>query len=286
MGPICLDEAANRARIGRTGRLPFTRGLIMPLPIALQLYTIRNILEQDFAGGLRKVAQIGYQNVEVASLGEHSPKDVRRMCDDIGLTIVAWHTPLDAIDSDLDPLILATEALGCRYVVIAYLPSELRTRAGYTQVARTLDRVGRGVAQAGQTLCYHHHSFEWESLPGATGADDARGIDILLNQTDRAHVQVELDLYWVQHAGDDPLAWMNRLSGRVPLLHVKDMADAPDHHFCEVGTGIVDIPWAVAQAQRYGIKHLIVEQDANWIDGDALASARMSYENLKRLVGV
>lgn len=253
------------------------------LPIALQLYTVRDRLRADLEGGLRQVAEAGYERVELADLFDLTPDAMRQACDRAGLSIVGWHTPLEALDTDMDPLLLATEALGCGYIVVPWIPPDMRDRAGYLATADRLNRLGVAATEAGLTLCYHHHSFEWEPLPGATGTDDARGIDILVNETDERYVQFELDLYWIAHARDEPMNWLERLAGRVPLLHVKDMAPGGDQRFCEVGTGVIEIDAAVQEAARCGVRHLIVEQDADWIGGDPFTSARLSLENLRRM---
>jgi len=252
----------------------------MSLPIGLQLYTVRTKLAEDFEGTLQTVADIGYRNVEFAGLYDRSPAEVKSICDKLGLTAVSSHTPIDALKADLQSQIDAAKTLGYKYIVVPFLPDALRNKAGYEQVAADMNAAGAKLAEQGLYLCYHNHSFEF--LPNE---DRSRGMDILFDTTDAKHVGSELDVYWVQHGRDNPLDWMDKLKGRVPLLHIKDMADTPDRGFAEVGTGTVDIEGVVAKGPGVGAEYLLVEQDAGWINDDPIASVRLSFENLTRITG-
>jgi len=252
----------------------------MALPIALQLYTIRDVLAKDFEGGLKAVAKMGYKYVEFAGFYDHKPADVRKLIDGLGLTAISSHTGIDGIESGLAGVIDAAKTIGYRHVVVPYLPNTFWSPKGYAQTARRFTKAGRALAKAGLSFAYHNHSFEFHRLKGGV-----RGMDIIYDTTDRKVVNAELDVFWVWHGNDCPVAWMKKLAKRVPLLHIKDMSDKPDRSFTEVGTGIVDLKAVVKAAPKAGVEYLIVEQDGNWIDGDPLKSVAISLKNLKRIAG-
>ena len=123
------------------------------------------------------------------------------------------------------------------------------------------------------TLCYHNHDFEFKPLDNGQ-----LGEDILLENTDPSLVKAEVDTYWVLKAGHDPVAFLQKHSGRVPLIHIKDM-DPADESFAPVGTGKLPLDELVAIAPEVGAEYLIVEQDV--CKGPAIEAVTLSYNNLK-----
>jgi len=242
----------------------------MALLIGLQLYTVRDVLAEDLDAGLAQVASIGYRYVELAGLHGQAPGHFRELLDKHGLTAIASHDPLDDLLNDLPAVIERAKTLGNRYIVCPYLDDTQRD-AGYRKLSRQLGEVAGKLSSAGLTLCYHNHDFEW--LPAEDGK---RGIDLLYNGTD---LSAELDIYWVARAGDDPLDWIRNLSGRLPILHMKDMHNTPGKGFAEIGTGTIDFPAIIEAAESHGVKYLIVEQDSNWATSP-MDSARVGLENL------
>lgn len=237
----------------------------MPLPIGLQLYTVRDELARDTDAALAQVASIGYKHVELAGLHGKTPAEFRELLDKHGLAAVSSHEPIDDVQAAID----RAKILGHQFVVCPYLDES--QRQSYTPLAARLLDAAAKLKEHGLTVCYHNHDFEW--LPADGGK---RGIDILFDGTD---LNSELDVYWVAKAGDKPVDWINKLAGRLPLLHMKDMADSPDQGFAEVGTGIIDFNAILEAAKSAGVKHLIVEQDSNW-KVSPMESARVGLENL------
>ncbi|MEX2389417.1 MAG: sugar phosphate isomerase/epimerase [Phycisphaeraceae bacterium] len=249
----------------------------MSLPIALQLYTIRDAMKADFEGALKQVADMGYQYVELAGLAGRTPEQAKAVLDELGLKAIASHEGIDRLKDDLDGAIKQATTFGYDLLVCPYIGEEYRTAEGYTRAANILADAAAKAKPAGMTVCYHNHAFEFEPIDGGNGmtilAEQAKG------------VQFELDLFWVVRGGEDPFAWMRKLAGRLPVLHVKDMSDGEKPDFAEVGTGVLALEAMVAEGPTHGVRYLVVEQDGNWIDGDPLASARIGYENLSAWVG-
>jgi sugar phosphate isomerase/epimerase len=252
----------------------------MALPIGLQLYTVRDVLAKDFDAGMKQVADAGYRHVELAGLYGRTPEQAKALCDKLGLAVLGTHASVDAIRDKPAEAIEQARLFGYKYVTVSSMPADLRTSAaGYRDGAKRLQEAGRLLKDAGLTLCYHNHSFEWQAYENGI-----RGIDIIFQDSDPTLVHSQLDVYWAQHGGDDPLDWMYKLSGRVPLLHIKDMDNTADRNFTEVGTGILDMQAIVNNAAGVGAKYLIVEQDRNWKGNDPIASVKISFDNLSRMV--
>ena len=249
----------------------------MTLPIALPLYTVRGPRAQDTDAALAQIARIGYQYVELAGLHDKTPEQFKQLLDKHGLTAIASHEGIDGLLGDLPAVIHRARVFGYDFVICPYLDETQRNN--YVALAGQLAEVAGKLAGVGLTLCYHNHDFEWQ-----VAEDGRRGIDILFDTPGGAGagnppLGSELDVYWVAKAGDNPIDWMRKLTGRLPLLHLKDMADTPDKGFAEVGTGVIDFDAILNAAEACGVKYLIVEQDSNWKDSP-MESARVGLENL------
>jgi sugar phosphate isomerase/epimerase len=136
-----------------------------------------------------------------------------------------------------------------------------------------MNELGAKLKEAGFQLCYHNHSFEFQKF------DDVTGMEIFYGTADAALVGAEVDVYWVQHGGEDPVAFLNRYKGRTPLIHLKDMAKDESRSFAEVGEGILDMGAIVSTAEANGAKWFIVEQDT--CPGNPMDSVKLSYKNIK-----
>lgn len=247
------------------------------IPVALQLYTVRDRTKTDFAGTVKEVARIGYAGVELAGYGNlTTAKDVRKALDDAGLKLAGAHVGIDALEKDLPRVLDDQHILGNRNVVCPYMPEPRRKdAAGWKQVAESLSQIATRCREKGFTFAYHNHSFEFQVFDGKTG------MDILWDNTDAAMVRSELDVFWVKHGGIDPVDYLKELGKRVALLHLKDMATGPERKFAPVGTGTIDFSAIDAAAQQIGVQWNIVEQDDPY-GQSSLEIAKISFENLKK----
>jgi sugar phosphate isomerase/epimerase len=221
------------------------------LPIGAQLYTLRDVMPHDVTGTLRELAGLGYEGVEFAGLHGAPPAGLRAVLDDLGLKVSSAHVALDQLEADFERAADSYQTLGCPTLVVPWLPE--RRRGDYAALAETLNRLGERARAAGMRLAYHNHDFELIERDGTTG------LQTLLEATDPALVRFELDCGWAAKIGRDPLELMRSLSGRLALLHIKDVTAGGD--WAEVGQGVVDYRPVVEAAPELGVEWLIVEQD-------------------------
>lgn len=240
---------------------------------AVQLYTVRTLLENDLEGTIRSVAEIGYEEVEPHSLFGRSAAEFRSVLDGAGLVAPARHVGLNALRGQINEVIEDTLALGCQWIICPYVEASERSLDGYRRVADDLNAAGAVCGQAGISFGYHNHDFEFEVV------EDVIPYDLLLERTDPALVDMELDLFWVTKGGANPLSYFNKHPGRFPLCHVKDMAG--DGSMVDVGSGIIDFATIFAASETAGLKHYIVEHDQ---PADPLASIAASYSVLRPLL--
>ncbi len=245
------------------------------LPVALQLYTVRDSMEADFLGTLRKVAEMGYTAVEIENPTDMPAADLRALLADLGLRAVASHIGFDDLENDPSGAVAVAKELGCDYAVCPAIPDERRgDAAAYRVLARVLDRAGAAAREQGLIFAYHNHAYEFERLDGRTI------YDILMEATSADLVAAEFDVYWARYGGVDPVASIRKLGSRCQLIHMKDMADDADRSYAEVGEGILDMEAIVAAGQEVGAQWYIVEQDES-SKRSSLEAAALSLHNMR-----
>src|SRR4051812_4869222 len=244
---------------------------------ALQLYTVRDMTQRDFAGTMKKVADIGYKLVETAGYGNlKTAKEAKKALDDAGLKPVSGHFAIDLLENKIEQVVEDAQTLELQMVVCPFLPEDRRKdAAGYQATAKVLEKAGLMLHQYGPVLAYHNHNFEFQKF------GDKTGLDILLENTQPHLLAAEVDVYWVKNAGADPVELLTRLGDRVRALHLKDML-AEQKRFAPVGTGVLDFKSILAIADKNGVRYGIVEQD-NTYDQATLTAIKTSLENLKKL---
>ncbi|MCY0876163.1 MAG: sugar phosphate isomerase/epimerase [Firmicutes bacterium] len=239
----------------------------------LQLYTLRDRMQQDFLGTLQQVAEIGYEGVEFAGFGGLSATDLRAALDRLGLRGVSAHIPLAQLDQ-VDEITEYAKVVGLEYVVCPWLDPSMRDN--YSDLMKQLGELGAKYAERGLSLCYHNHDFEF-----AVKVGDRYAFDYLFANTNPKHVQVELDAYWVHRAGFTATDYLERYKGRTPLLHLKDMRGDESKAFAELGQGTLPIRSFIEEGVKNGVSWFFVEQDV--CPGDALDSVKTSFRHLRDL---
>lgn len=272
------------------------------VPTGIQLYTVKDDLEKDPAGTLKKIAAIGYTEVETAGLPKISAAQFRTLISDAGLRVPSAH--LNFGMQDTGKLLEDAAALGVSYVVSSVLLAHPPAHAdvnGFLQALNALNAdsfketaaLANAIAQqckaAGFQYAYHNHNFEFRDLGGGQS-----GYDILLRETDPSLVKFEADTGWMRVAGADPVAFLTRYPERFVMLHIKDFknltkpvttlmgADGPTP--TELGRGSIDLKPIVEAGRKAGIKHMFVEQEPPYTEMPALEAAKVDYSTLHGLL--
>jgi sugar phosphate isomerase/epimerase len=254
--------------------------------VAAQLYTVREHCRtaDDLARSLARIRAIGYRAVQLSGVGPIPEAEVRRILASEGMTACAAHddgaTLIDNPQKVIDRLL----ALGCTATAYPWPHLPLTTEAEARRLAEGLERSGAALAKAGLTLCYHNHAIEFRKV-GEAGRRRTI-LELIYDETSPAHLQGEIDTYWVQAGGGDPVAWCRRLGGRLPLLHLKDLGvrEGNQATTMEVGEGGLDWPAILAAADAGGCRWFIVEQDQ--CPGDPFDSLASSWRHLSALASV
>ncbi len=244
--------------------------------IGVQLYTVRSEMGKDFEGSLQKIAAIGYKEVEFAGYYDRTPQQVKEILNRYGLEAPSVHAPLTDIQTKFDKTIEAAKIIGHRLIVCPWLADKDRkTIDDYKRHAATFNKAAEACKKAGLEFAYHNHDFEFFPIDGKMP------FDVLLADTDKNLVKMELDLYWVKKGKQDPLAIMSKNPGRIVAFHVKDMDNTPKGFFTEVGRGVINFKEIFAQSKKAGVKYFIVEQDQ--CPGSPFDSLKISYDYLSKL---
>jgi sugar phosphate isomerase/epimerase len=235
-------------------------------PLCLQLFTVRELVKLDFEGTLRQIAEIGYAGVETVGLPQDiSPSDAKQLFDELGLTVIASHADLQLDSTEALDTVLA---LGSPYAVKGWLsPQEyFSSIEGVERACELLNKLNRSVREAGLTLLYHNHWFEYLPVEGRLP------YQIMLEQLDES-IGFEVDTYWVKTAGQDPLSVVQEIGTRAPLLHLKDGPAIREQAMTALGDGVMDFPPIIEKAPA---DWLIVELDR--CDTDMMQAVEKSYQ--------
>lgn len=254
----------------------------------IQLYTLREQMNNNPQDTLEKVRAIGYREVEAADYSDGkfynlTPSEFKQALDDAGLNLVSGHYQTGKAFPDQkgtmvngwEKAVEDAAEVDQKYMVLGYLhEAERRSIDDYYQQAELINKSAEVCKENNIQFAYHNHAFEFETLDGQLP------YDVLLSETDEDLVKMELDLFWTEKAGIDPITLFKENSGRFPLWHVKDMNESGN--FTEVGTGSIDYNEIFRYKDTAGMKHFFIEQDQ--IAGDKWESVTTSYKNVQKLI--
>lgn len=246
--------------------------------LAAQLYTVRDFCKTptDIAVTLKKISAIGYPAVQASGLGPIDAAELVALARDAGLVICATHEPGDMILNRPQEVVARLQKLGCRHTAYPFPAGiVLESYEDVLAFAARLDAAGKVLHEAGLTLSYHNHHLEFRRV------GDALILETLYRETDPRYLQAEIDTYWVQYGGADPVAWCQRMDRRLPLLHLKDFAINKEGQivFAEIGAGNLFWPLIIEAADKSGCEWFIVEQDI--CPGDPFESLQTSFNFIR-----
>jgi len=245
--------------------------------IVAQLYTVRDFTKnpEDVKKTLHKVKAIGYDAVQISGFGPIDPFHLKDLADEAGVKIVVTHVPYNRMLNDFEALVKEHKIWNCDYVGLGSMPSEYRkSREGFETFAKEASKIAKRFAENELRFVYHNHKFEFEKYDGITG------MEILLKETDPEFFDFEIDTYWVQAGGADPVEWVKNVCGRMDVIHLKDMGIKEDKQiYAEIGEGNLNWPAILKACKDIGVKWYCVEQDI--CPGDPFESLAISFRNLE-----
>jgi len=249
------------------------------MKIGAQLYTVRDFTQTaaDFAETIKKVADMGYDCVQVSGIGPIPAQEVAAICKANGVEIAITHTPPDRIKNETAQVIEDHKIMGAKYIGIGAVPWGGRLQQqGYIDFVKDFSPAAKAIKDAGLTFMYHNHDFEFAKFDGKLA------MDYLVENLPEAGFT--LDTYWVQVGGGDSAWWIKKLAGRVDVIHVKDLIIVDgNQRMCEVLEGNLNWQAIFAACKEAGVKYAMVEQD-DCYGADPFQCLRTSLENLRRVL--
>ncbi len=275
----------------------------MSFPVAVQLYSVRDDMAEDFEGTIKKVKEMGYDGVEFAGLYGNSPEKVKAICQENGLVPISAHVSYDELIADPEKVISDYATIGVKYIAIPYAVEERRPGAELFDETVEGIRLFAGIAKKyGITMLYHNHDFEFKMVDGVYG------LDLLYSTLTPDELQTELDTCWVNVGGENPAEYVEKYSGRSPVVHLKDFVmsgkkpakmyaligiddeaqseskqEEEAFAFRPVGYGVQDFPAILEACKKAGAQWVVVEQDSPSMNKTPLESIKMSIDYLKTI---
>jgi sugar phosphate isomerase/epimerase len=250
--------------------------------IGLQLYTLRDTIGADPKGVLEKVSSFGYKELETYSYadGKIFGMDFTEFCKftkGLGMDVVSGHYGLDKIKGDTwKKAVEDAKKNGQKYMVVPYINEpDRKSIDDYKKICADLNAAGEVCNKNGIRFGYHNHAFEFETVDGQIP------FDVMLKELDHKNVGMEMDIFWVVNAGQDPIKYFEKHPGRFEQWHVKDMNKNDRNKNADVGTGSIDYKPIFAKAKLSGMKHWYVEQES--YPGAPIDSVAASAKFLKNL---
>jgi len=257
--------------------------------VGLQLYSIRDAMAKDVPGSLQKVSDLGYKFLEMAGYSDgkfygYAPEEFKKMANDLGMEVLSSHTMVEAEGITIDNAKIMADAhaeLGVKYCVQPWVNEPDRNIESYKKMIGDWNEVGKIMKDVGIQFAYHNHNFEFLNMDGVVPY-----YDLFLPEMDADLITMEIDLYWVTKAGQDPVEMFNKYPGRFQLFHLKDMSTETAPYFdvikddiSPVGAGLIDFKRILAAKEKAGMKHFFVEDD-NQGNGKPFEGIETSITNI------
>jgi sugar phosphate isomerase/epimerase len=253
-------------KIMSLGFLLMLSGSLMAQEIALQLYSLRNEMREDMKGSHQLVADWGIKYLEGGGTYGMEFEEYKAFISGLGLSVIGVGADFKLLQENPQAIIDNAKAYGAKYATCFWIPHETGNFSikETEEAIKVFNEAGKILKDAGITLCYHPHGYEFKSHGGGVLFDE-----LLKNSNNYAF---NMDVYWVQMGGGDPLAIMKQYPDKFPLLHLKDRAHGTPGSSdgsgdvetnVVLGTGDVDIRGLIKQAMKVGTEYLIIEDESS-----------------------
>jgi len=251
----------------------FSEARVSKYKMGLQLFTIRDAMDKDPVGSLKKAASMGYEDFETYGYENDQGKyygfkasDFKQILADHGLTTSSGHyslflyldKPASEMEQYVDQCIEGAKAIDQSYITWPWLPPELRILETFKRLPELLNAIGEQVTKAGLGFAYHNHGFEFMDYDGENG------YDIIMRETDPSLVKLQLDMYWAMHSSKlTPVELIAKQPERFVMWHIKDM-DKVTRDYTELGNGSIDYHTILSKASKSGLEYYFLEQGGNY----------------------
>jgi len=255
--------------------------------LGVQAYTFREAYlgeeasEKTLEKAFQTLRELGYTELQTAGFGKVSMEAYSRLAHENGLDIVGTHYDYQEMCTDIDEAMRKhTEILHTSIMGIGGMPGPAReSKEELFKFIDQFNRIGEAIKPYGFKLIYHNHHFEFVAIDGKKTI-----MDYLYEGLDPETTSFCLDTHWVQRGGGNPTTWVEKLAGRIDILHLKDMGVVKNGHeitpiITEIGNGNIDFDSVIAAAVKGGVKYYCVEQDT--CPGDPMDSLKMSIDYIR-----
>ncbi|MGD0768610.1 MAG: sugar phosphate isomerase/epimerase [Tepidisphaeraceae bacterium] len=246
--------------------------------IAAQMYTLRDFTKtpRDIAATLARVKKMGYDAVQLSALGKIDAHELAGILRGEGLACCATHVSPDRMRDETAQVIEEHHLWNCKYTATAGFFPKNPTPADWPAFAQSFNAVAEKFRGSGIRVGYHNHSHEMARFDGKVA------LQTLLDHFS-PEIWMEIDTYWIQHGGGDPVAWIEKVAGRIPCVHLKDMAMGADKTqlMAEIGEGNMNWPAILKACRNAGVEWYVIEQDI--CQRDPFESLAISLKNVKQM---
>jgi sugar phosphate isomerase/epimerase len=244
---------------------------ILAQEYGLQLYSLRDQFTKDAAGTMAKVKAMGFKDVEMAGTYGLSFPQLMKLLAQNELNVVSFGADFDKLQKNPQSVIDEARSYGAKYIVCFWVPhnGDNFTVEDADRAAEVFNAAGRIISAHGLLFCYHPHGYEFAPYK------DGTLFDYMMSKLDSRYVHLELDIFWIKQAGQDPLAMLKKYSNRCVLIHLKDRKKGTPnttngHGDLEtnvvLGTGDVGIAEVMKEARKLGIKHYFIEDESSVVE--------------------
>lgn len=247
-----------------------TNSPLYTAPLGVQAYTFRKSFPIDVAKTLDTIKMMGFTVMEGGG-GRMPPEEFRKLCDERGISIPSTGVGYEQLVKSPDSVIYRAKIYGSKYVMCAWIPHDngVLTIENAKKAVEDFNRAGKLLKEQGLTLCYHAHGYEFQPYEKGTL------LDYIFKNTNPEWVSFEMDVFWMQFGGGDPVALMKQYGNRWKLVHLKDMRKgtvknltgltSPENDV-PLGTGEIDIPGILKESKKIGIQYYFIEDESNFVN--------------------
>ena len=227
-------------------------------PFGVQTYTFRRSIGNDPAKTLDTIKTMGFTEIEGGG-GRIAPGDFKKLCDERGISIPSTGADYGQLVRAPDSVVMRAKALGSKYVMCAWIPHEdgVLTFENAKKAAEDFNKAGKFLKDNGLILCYHAHGYEFQPY------QDGTLLDYIFKNTNPEYVSFEMDIFWIQFGGGDPVALLKKLKDMRKGIKKDLTGGTSQENDVAFGTGQMDIPSILKEAKKVGIKHYFIEDESS-----------------------